>query len=118
MRFAFWDVARSQEEIEENMYVEIESDPGLVPGTVLMKVWEISLKILLEIMTAPLLVGLSSGFTLNRTPDDPVFNSPANSATKVVLSPTLDVTVDDYEEDDVIVTFMEENILYPTRILL
>ena len=101
-----WDVARSQEEIEENMYVEIESDPGLVArygfneglgniiedsvgnndGTITGGAW-------------------SSGFTLNRTPDDPVFNSPANSATKVVLSPTLDVTVDDYEEDDVIVTF-------------
>jgi hypothetical protein len=106
-----WNRARSQSEIQGTMNVEVVSDPELVARWGLNEGTGTS-------------VGDSSGtaqngaitgtnwswvdgapFNANLPPDQPVLNAPANGATDVSTSPTLDVAVSDPEGSDLTVTF-------------
>ena len=54
--------------------------------------------------------------TLNKAPNQPTLNSPSDGATKLSLSPILNVTVTDPDGDDMNVTFYDNTSGTPTQI--
>jgi len=100
-----WNTARTQEEIQQNMNSEIESAAGLVArwgfnegsGTVAKD-------------SAGTNDGTISGaswvegYSFNQAPDQPNLNSPPDGSF-VSLSPTLNVSVSDPDEDELTVQF-------------
>jgi fibronectin type 3 domain-containing protein len=106
-----WNVARTQAEIQANMGQELTSGSGLVARWGLNEGAGAAVN---DSIASPANGSINGSnyswvngpsFAVNQPPDAPVLNSPADGATGVSTSPTLDVNVSDPDSDDLTVTF-------------